>query len=173
MQSPTKHRPSRSLKVLAAVVATTLVSVVVPASVTANWTEGKNVSLRVVNNTSNHTISAAYCPRGHVSTSYKFGSREDPCNRITETHHIGRNGGRFTYTSNPFGVIIRGNGKTLYFYIRNPSVGKPFIEFNGDKVSLVEGEIQTRHHGGTTIRLHREGDHSDLKHMTIEVVSLG
>ncbi|MEO9120537.1 MAG: hypothetical protein ABI355_15770 [Solirubrobacteraceae bacterium] len=151
----------------------TLVSVAVPASVNANYlTLGVKIAMRTVNN-SPHGITASSCPTGYIDTDYKFGTHNSLCKYFLDHHHLSGGGGRFTYTSNPFGETIRYKHKTLYFYARNPSVGLPFIEVNGDKVSMVEGELVTRHVSGATVRLHREGDREGHKQMTIEIISMG
>jgi hypothetical protein len=156
-----------------ALLATSAMAVAIPATANANLTEGVEINMRTVNN-GGVGVTAHYCPRGHVSISYKFGTRHDPCNRVTEIHHVHRNGGRFTYSSNPFGEIIRAEGyHPLYFYARNPSVGRPFIEVNGTTYRMVEGQLTTVHVAGATIRLHREGDRDSLKQMTIEVIHMG
>jgi hypothetical protein len=132
--------------------------------------------MRTVNNSS-HGVTASVCPLESVSVQYYFGSRRDPCTSspkiVPFTHHLGGGGWRFTYTSNPFGETISNSHKTLYFYANNPSVGLPFIEVNGDKVRMVQGELVTRHVSGATVRLHREGDRDGHKQMTIEIISMG
>ncbi len=62
--------------------------------------------------------------------------------------------------------------RTLYFWVRNPTIGKPFFEINGQQVKMVEGELQTRHVGVYGVRFHREGDSNAYKEMTIEILSV-
>ena len=168
---------------LAAALAAMTVSEPANALVYAN-----DISIRVVNN-SQTPISAAFCPNGHVSWDYRLGIRKgDPCNVTPFVTTIAGNGGRYPvgpwpnnphpYTANPLGVVVRGNGKTLYFYASNPQIGLPFFEANGAKVELVQGELQTRHPDGATVRFHREGDIKGglnaptNKVMTIEIIRM-
>lgn len=173
MGRSSKHVRLQGRKIFLALLAAALVLMAVSAPVNAvKLDRGVKIAIRMVNN-SKTRISAAYCPLGHVSIQYKFGTRHDPCNQVTYTHRLNGGGDRYTYTANPVGIVVTGNHKTLYFYARNPAIGKPFFEINGQKVSMVEGELATRHAVGATVRFHREGDRDGHKQMTIEIISMG
>lgn len=173
-----KRFPVSGPKLLVTVLLAAALSAFVVAPGQASLSEGSRIHIRMVNNSKTY-ITAEYCPKGHVSIHYKFGTHHNPCSVITETRHLYGSGDRNTYTSNPVGIIIKGNHKTLYLYARNPSVGRPFFELNGQHVTLYEGQLETRHALGATIRFHREGDISgglfneSFKNMTIEIISMG
>ncbi len=162
-----------------------------PASVNANvLIDGVKIAMRTVNNSS-HSVTASYCPIGHVTPTNRYNRFNTnfpyPCNfvlpqpaiahvgqhPVAYTHHLAGGGGRFTYASNPFGETISNSHKTLAFYAHNPTIGLPYIEFNGEKVHMVQGELVTRHAIGATVRFHREGDRDGHKQMTIEIISMG
>ena len=162
----------RGVKALIALSAALLLGTAVASPVRANLTEGNEINISVWNNSS-HSMTAAFCPRGHVSISYKFGTRSDPCNITPYIHHFGRTPAQYTYGEvNPVGVVVRGNGKVLYFYARNPSIGRPFFEVNGQKITFVEGELKTVHVAGAVVKLHRRGDVHGVKQMIIEIAGL-
>lgn len=145
-----------------------------PAPAGAISAHGNKVDLRVVNN-SPVDVTANYCPGGHVNTAYNFNLTHDPCNLITFSTHLDPNGGRFqSFKANPLGVIIRRQHYyTQYFFVRNPSIGKPYIVVNGHSYALVQGELKTVPlAGGASVRLHREGDRNGHKIMTIELIKL-
>jgi hypothetical protein len=164
----------RTTQVLTALVAALLATMVLTAPAGANYTEGNDIDLRVVNNSSTG-ITAAYCPRGHVSTHYIFGTTHDPCNVTPFVTHISGHGDRYqSYKAPKLGVILRAaHHQTQYFYLRNPSVGLPYMVVNGHTYRLVQGELKTVHVAGGTVRLHREGDRHGLKIMTIELIKMG
>ncbi|CAB4916940.1 unannotated protein [freshwater metagenome] len=135
-------------------------------------TDGNEVNLRVVNNTS-EGIDAQFCPNGHVNLAYNFNATHDPCNRISYSKYLHRNGGRNDgFEAGRLGVILRrAKHHGLYFFVRNPVIGKPYIVVNGHTYTMVQGELRTVHvAGGATVRLHREGDRGGKKIMTIELV---
>ena len=160
---------SRTLKLSTAALAAAVMATVMAAPAGANYTKGVDVDLSIVNH-SPHAISAAFCPRGHVSISYQFGTREDPCNVTPYIHHLSAGDRYGGYKANPIGIVVRGhNRKTLYFYVRNPSLGKPFFEVNGHKYTMVEGELRHIHVAGANIELHRQGDRDKHKIMIIVI----
>jgi hypothetical protein len=68
------------------------------------------------------------------------------------------------------GIVVRAtHHRTLYFYPYNPSVGKPFVEVNGHRYSMVEGELRVVHVAGTTVAFHRHGDRDNHKIMIIQI----
>jgi hypothetical protein len=137
-----------------------------------------DMRVQVWDNT-HRSMTADFCPGGHVNINYQSGITHDPCNRITYTHHYAHYGAHNEFDGvNPLGIIDKSGGRTWYCYARNPAIGKPFFICNGHKVELVEGEILTRHIDGATIRFHRGGDtptglHTEgRKNMLLEFTSL-
>lgn len=171
METTSKRPRLQGVKTLVALLVAAFV-MTVPASVGA-VPYANDILLRVVNS-SDTAVTMSYCPGGHVSMAYKVGSRTDPCDRVTETARLEPNGGvrQSGAGVNPFGVIMRVKGITVYMYASNPAIGKPFFEVDGQKVSMVEGQLTTVHSKGTTIRLHRRGDSDSKKIMIIEIMSI-
>jgi hypothetical protein len=134
------------------------------------WTRGVDIDMSVYND-SPTPVSAAFCPNGHVSLHYQFGTTHDPCDVTPYVHHLGANGARYNhYRANPVGVIVRApHHRTLYFYAYNPSVGKPFIEVNGHRYALVEGELKEVPVDGAIVAFHRHGDRDGYKIMIIQI----
>src|SRR4051812_31400247 len=102
---PTR-RVAATLRVFAALSVAALTSVAASAPANANVTEGNNVYLSVWNHSSTD-VSAAYCPKGHVSIHYKFGTNPNPCSVTPFIHFMHAHGGRFDdYHANPVGVVV-------------------------------------------------------------------
>lgn len=171
MERTSKHPRLLAAKALVALLVAAFAATV-PASVGA-VPYANDILLRVVNN-SDTPVSMSYCPGGHVSMAYKVGTRTDPCDRVTETSTLEGNGGvrQSKAGVNPFGVIMRVKGRTVYMYASNPPIGKPFFEIDGEKVPMVAGQLTTKHAKGTTVRFHREGDRDSKKIMTIEITGI-
>jgi hypothetical protein len=134
--------------------------------------DGNDVNLSVWNNTS-EGIDAQFCPNGHTNLGYNFNTTPDPCNRITYSTFLHRNGGQSNgFNAARLGVILRrAHHHTLYFFVRNPAVGKPYFVVNGHTYTMVEGELRTVHvAGGAIVKLHRRGDSHGKKLMIIELV---
>lgn len=129
----------------------------------------KDINLQVTNN-GKKPVHFAFCPNGHVNVAYQVHRVSNPCNVTPYSTTLQPGQSVKNYTANPVGVVMTYNGQVAYFYASNPLIGKPFFEVNGNKVPMVEGELQTRHPLGMTIRLHRGGD-TDKKNMIIEVVT--
>lgn len=142
----------------------------VPAPGQSQRAFAKDIRLEVVNNTK-ATVSVQLCRMGDVSMAYQWGVKKNPCSATSQSASLNGGGGRVYFQANPIGVVVTGNGKTAYFYVSNPAVGKPYFEGNGDKVGMVEGELQTRHPSGMTIRYHRGGD-TQTKIMLLEIVGI-
>jgi hypothetical protein len=56
----------------------------------------------------------------------------------------------------------------LYFYVHNASGGLPFIEVNGDKVTLAAGQARDLHPEGVPVRLRHEGGTASHPLMAIQ-----
>jgi hypothetical protein len=167
MKGSSEHSRPHGLKGSAALIAAALM-LALPAS--AGATTGVDIAMRTVNNSS-ATISLGYCP---VITSYNFTADPNPCGRLHYQRYLSAHGDRYTFTANPFGGIIKqAHHHTLYFYARNPSVGRPFFEVNGHSYSMYAGQIRTVHVAGATVELHREGDRDGHKQMTINLIRMG
>lgn len=140
-----------------------------PTSATV-YTRGNDFDMSITNDSST-PITAAYCPNGHVSIHYQFGTTHDPCNVTPYVRHIGANGDRYNgYRANPVGIVVRApHHKTLYFYAYNPSVGKPFVEVNGHRYALVEGELKVVPVDGALVAFHRHGDREGHKVFIIQI----
>jgi hypothetical protein len=163
---------SKSLRVsIVAVLAALMVLVIAASAGANNYTRGNDFDTSITNDSAT-PISAAYCPNGHVSISYQFGTRADPCN-VTPivNHYIGPHGGQWKgLKANPQGFVVRAAGhKTLYFYAYNPSVGKPFLEVNGHRYALVEGEVKEIPVDGSVVAFHRGGDVNGHKVILIQI----
>ena len=184
MVRSSKYSRLITVKLLVAVSAAALVALAMMSGSANAVVYAKKISIRIVDNTPRRAMSAAFCPTGHVSIHYEFGTRADPCNVTPFTvPHIDANGGRYpegawpsaTYAANPLGVVVRmKDGPLLYFYAKNPTLGEPFFEASvgpGDcsvkfpcrhtKYHLSEGELKTVRVGATYVRFHREGDWRD------------
>jgi hypothetical protein len=165
---------SRSLKTSAALLVAGLISVALCAPANANVTEGNQVNLSVWNNSAVN-VSAAYCPKGHVSIHYKFGTNPNPCSVTPFVHWMHARGGRYDdYHANPVGVVVTApsTNKSFYFYVRNPSVGLPFIEANGHHLTMVEGQETHMVVAGGLIAFHRRGDYYGEKEFIIEILRM-
>jgi hypothetical protein len=162
---------NRSLSVFIASLVVALMATMVVGSAGANvYTRGNDFDMSVVNDSST-PVSAAFCPNGHVSIHYQFGTTHDPCNVTPYVHHLGAHGARYNgYKANPIGIIVRAPGhKNLYFYAYNPSVGKPFIEVNGHRYALVEGEVKEVPVDGAIVAFHRGGDRDGYKVFLVQI----
>src|SRR4051795_3150089 len=171
-------RPTRrlaaTLKVFAALFVAGLISVAASAPANANVTEGNNVYLSVWNHSSTD-VSAAYCPKGHVSIHYKFGTNPNPCSVTPFIQFMHAHGGRFDdYHANPVGVVVTApsTNKSFYFYVRNPSIGLPFVEANGHVLTMVQGQETHMVVAGGLIAFHRRGDYYGDKEMIIEILRM-
>src|SRR4051794_35247291 len=177
-RSPATQRFARfrrkTLKVSAALLVAGLMSVALSAPANGNVTEGVDINL-TVKNSSSTAVSAGYCPRGHVSIHYKFNTHHNPCSVYSFVHPMHANGGHWNdYKSNPFGVVVTApNHHTFYFYLRNPSIGRPFIEANGNKLTMVEGQETHMALAGGTVAFHRRGDSNGNKQMIIDIIKMG
>jgi hypothetical protein len=165
-------RSSKLRVSIVALVAALMASMVIAAPLGANIvTRGNDFDMSITNDSSTY-VSAAYCPNGHVSTHYQFGTAADPCN-VTPivNHHIAAHGGRWNgLKANPMGFVVRApHHKTLYFYAYNPSIGKPFIEVNGHRYALVEGELKEVPVDGSIVAFHRHGDREGHKVFIIQI----
>jgi hypothetical protein len=168
------RRFAPTLKVFAALLVAGLISAAVSASANANVTEGNNVYLSVWNHSSTG-VSAAYCPKGHVSIHYKFGTNPNPCSVTPFVHWMHAHGGRFDdYHANPVGVVVTApsTNRSFYFYVRNPSVGLPFVEANGHHLTMVEGQETHMVVAGGLIAFHRRGDIGGRKQFIIEILRM-
>ena len=158
------------------VVALTAVAMLAQATpANASYINGVDIELTIPNH-SPTAVSASYCPRGHVNINYQSGVVSDPCNIITEVHHIAASGGSYgPYTANPTGVVVRApNHRTLYLYTRNPYIGAVFFEVNGQKVDMVEGQVtMLATAGGGLVQLERPGDQNGHKIMVIKIIKMG
>lgn len=163
---------SKSLRMSFVAIVAALMAMVIAAPAGANnYTRGNDFDMSITNDSAT-PISAAYCPNGHVSIHYQFGTAADPCN-VTPivNHYINANGGRWNgLKANPMGFVVRAPGhKTLYFYAYNPSVGKPFLEVNGHRYALVEGELKVVPVDGALVAFHRHGDRDGHKVFIIQI----
>jgi hypothetical protein len=166
-----RRRPLRvSIVSLFVVLAAAMIATPVSATV---YTRGVDIDMSVYND-SPTAITAAFCPNGHVSLHYQFGTTHDPCDVTPYVHHLGPNGPRYNgYRANPMGIIVRApHHKTLYFYAYNPSVGKPFVEVNGHRYALVEGELKEVPVDGSIVAFHRHGDRDGHKVFIIQIKRL-
>lgn len=163
---------SRMLRasIVSLVAALMAMMIATPAGADPSYIRGVDIDMSVYND-SPTPISAAFCPNGHVSIHYQFGTAQDPCNVTPYVHHLGANGARYNgYRANPMGIVVRAtHHRTLYFYAFNPSVGKPFVEVNGHKYTMVEGELRVVHVAGATVAFHRHGDRDRHKIMIIQI----
>jgi hypothetical protein len=163
---------SRMLRVsIVSVIAALMAAMVIAAPTSATiYTRGVDIDMSVYND-SPTSVSAAFCPNGHVSLHYQFGTTHDPCDVTTYVHHLHAGGARYNgYRANPLGVIVRApHHKTLYFYAYNPSVGKPFVEVNGHRYALVEGELKVVPVDGALVAFHRHGDRENHKVIIIQI----
>jgi len=162
---------SRKLRVsIVALVAALMAMMIATPTGATVYTRGVDIDMSVYND-SPTPVSAAFCPNGHVSIHYQFGTTHDPCNVTPYVHHLGANGARYNgYRANPMGIIVRApHHKTLYFYAYNPSVGKPFVEVNGHRYALVEGELKEVPVDGAIVAFHRHGDRDGHKVMIIQI----
>lgn len=143
MEGISKYLRLRTATVVAALAAVPVVALAVAGS--ANALVGTNdITIRVIDVSHEHSISAAFCPNGHVSTLYEAGFRSDPCAYTPFTvPYIAANGGRYpegpwpsaTYTANPLGVTVRfrlhgTNGEPLQpyqIYDISPITGLPYL----------------------------------------------
>jgi hypothetical protein len=155
--------------VLGTLLAAALVALAISATANANPLT-KDMRMEVWNNT-HRFITVGFCPTGHVNINYQSGLTDDPCNQISETQRFQEYGDNLTFPDvNPIGMIVTTypDHRTWKCYARNPAFGLPFFICDGHKVELVEGEIQTRHINGATIRFHRGGD----THATLNTASV-
>jgi len=157
---------------IVSLVAALMATMVIAAPVGANpYTRGNDFDLSIVND-SPTTVSARVCLNGHVSAGYQFGTTHDPCDvtPLVQPHLFG-NGGRWnSLEANPIGIIVRApHHKTLYFYAYNPSIGKPFIEVNGHRYALVEGELKVVPVDGALVAFHRHGDRDGHKVFLVQI----
>jgi hypothetical protein len=151
-----------------------LMSIALSASANANVTEGNPIDLSVWNHSSEGVL-AGYCPKGHVSIHYKFGTHHNPCNVTSEIHQLHAHGGKFSGGgANPAGVVVTSNTthKSFYFYVRNPSVGLPFVEANGHHLTMVEGQETHMVVASGLIAFHRRGDIGGRKQIIIEILRM-
>ncbi|MCW3039314.1 MAG: hypothetical protein JWM31_1219 [Solirubrobacterales bacterium] len=90
-------------------------------------------------------------------------------------HTLHAHGGRWNdYTANPMGVIVRAaNHHTFYFYLFNPSAGRPYVIVNGHKLTMVEGQETHMAVSGGLVAFHRRGDSGGHKQMMIEILRMG
>jgi hypothetical protein len=143
----------------------------------------KSISIGV-RNSSKMPIQVEWCPNGHVSSAYQFGTNYDPCSVVTETYNVEPGGRHIFANANPAGLIIQpayptgknsigAREKILYFYVSNPYVGLPFFRAQGEKISLSAGE--ERFHKTDTVdvafkRFHDEDRNGEsVKLMRIEI----
>jgi hypothetical protein len=164
----------KSLKVAIALLVAGLFSMAATATANANYTEGNEINLSVWNHSS-HSVLAGYCPNGHTSIHYKFGTHHNPCSVTSEIHRLHAHGGRFdNFEANPIGVVVTSNtnGKSFFFYLRNPSVGLPFVEANGHHLTMVEGQETHMVVAGGLIAFHRRGDVHGVKQFIIEILRM-
>ncbi|MBS1895093.1 MAG: hypothetical protein JST59_27655 [Actinobacteria bacterium] len=149
-----------------------LMAMVIAAPVGANpYTRGNDFELSIVNDSTTN-VSAAACLNGHVSLHYQFGTTADPCDVTPLVQpHLWAGGTRWNnLTANPIGIIVRApHHKTLYFYAYNPSIGKPFVEVNGHRYALVEGELKEVPVDGAIVAFHRHGDRDGHKVFLIQI----
>jgi hypothetical protein len=168
----------KTVKVPAALFVVALTAVAMFAQATpanASYINGVDIELKTDNNSAT-AVSASFCPRGHVNINYQSGLVADPCNVITEVHHIAANGGWYgPFTANPIGVVVRApHHRTLYLYTRNPFIGAVFFEVNGHKVTMVEGQVtRVATAGGGIVELQRPGDRNGHKIMVINIIKMG
>ncbi|MCW2992493.1 MAG: hypothetical protein JWM73_3087 [Solirubrobacterales bacterium] len=164
----------KSLKVAVALLVAGLFAGAASAPVNANVTEGNPIDLSIWNNSS-EGVRLGYCPRGHVSIHYKFGTHHNPCNVTSEIHQLHARGGKFKGGgANPAGAVATSNTthKSFFFYVRNPSVGRPFIEANGHHLTMVEGQETHMVVAGGLIAFHRRGDVGGRKQFIIEILRM-
>jgi hypothetical protein len=162
---------SRSLRVFIASLVVALMAAMVVGSAGANlYTRGNDFDLSIVNDSST-PVTAAFCPNGHVSMHYQFGTTHDPCNVTPYVRHLSPRGERYDgYKANPIGIVVRAPGhRTLYFYAYNPSIGKPFMEVNGHRYALVEGEVKEIPVDGSIVAFHRGGDRDGHKVFLVQI----
>lgn len=173
----------RTAVVLAALPVAAAVMMAVCASANASH---KDVTLRVVNNTT-QPMAAEFCRNGDVSFAYQVRPDAVPCNFADAPTTLAPHGGRVPegpwpanpnpIAANPIGVVVRQASpyRILDFYVKNPAVGLPFFMFGTpdlghglNRFGLVQGELRTVNIDGFTVRFHREGD-THYKVMTIEL----
>jgi hypothetical protein len=163
---------SRSLRLSIVAVVVALMAIVIAAPAGANnYTRGNDFDLSVTNDSAT-AVTASVCLNGHVSFHYQFGTTHDPCLVTPIVHpYLEGHGGHWKgLKANPMGIIVRAPGhKTLYFYAYNPSVGKPFLEVNGHRYALVEGEVKVIPVDGSLVAFHRGGDRDGHKVILVQI----